>query len=186
VALQDRLAFAPDHDRKRPAPVAGPEVLTEEARTKSGADAGPGKSLNSRPPSSRRAEGQAGEQRSDRFWIYQADEHDTLWGLAEKYYGQGRYYPVILEHNPGVGIYEIGRGITLTMVNDRQAVKKLLGEITERKGPRLFWYYTVVGGDTWNSIARRFYKTEDQLPQVTDLNPGLVIEPGARVKIALE
>jgi LysM repeat protein len=123
---------------------------------------------------------------SNGFWIYEANEKDTLWGIAEKYYGHGMYYPVLLEHNPYLDIYNIDTGTTLKILEERSQAKEIFEEITERNGSRLFWHYTVTDGDTLKAIANRFYKTEDMLKRITELNQDINLEPGDRIKIVLE
>ncbi len=122
----------------------------------------------------------------DEFRVIEADDTDTLWKISEDFYGRGIYYPVILEHNPHVDIYGIGSGTKLKILQDPEGVPEIYKEIAERRGSNLFWRYTVTQGDTLQSIAVRFHKTEDGIRQILELNPALELKPGERIIIRLE
>ena len=120
------------------------------------------------------------------FWTYTANENDTLWGIAKKYYGSGHYYPVLLEHNPNVEIYNVGDGVRLRILKYSGLAKKINESITEREGNKLYFHYRVAEGDTLGSLACKFYKTRDMLKRITDLNSDMKLQPGGRVRILLE
>ena len=120
------------------------------------------------------------------FWTYTANENDTLWGIAKKHYGSGHYYPVLLEHNPNVGIYNVGDGVRLRILKYSGLAKKINESITEREGNKLYFHYRVAEGDTLGSLACKFYKTRDMLKRITDLNSDMKLQPGGRVSILLE
>ena len=92
----------------------------------------------------------------DMFYNYQASNTDTLWRLAERFYGSGFYFPVILTHNPEVGIYALSGRDRLAILKDPKRAKDLYKEITEIKNGCLYWYYTVRPGDTPASINSRY------------------------------
>jgi len=80
-------------------------------------------------------EGAAKKEESSKepeFWIYNAKEDDTLWDIAEKYYGKGGYYPVLLEHNPHIGIYDIGKGVALNILKNRDDASEIYKKILSR------------------------------------------------------
>jgi len=120
------------------------------------------------------------------FWTYTANENDTLWGIAKKHYGSGHYYPVLLEHNSHVGIYNVGDGVRLRILKYSGLAKKINESITEREGNKLYFHYSVAEGDTLGSLACKFYKTRDMLKRITDLNSDMKLQPGERVRILLE
>lgn len=120
------------------------------------------------------------------FWIYSAAEKDTLWDISKKYYGSGYYYPVILEYNSHLSIYQIGKGVRIKILKNGSQAKGIYRKITERKGNKLYWYYTVAEGDTLQSVARRFYKTKKMVEWITALNPLMHLHAGERIKIILE
>ncbi len=120
------------------------------------------------------------------FWTYTANENDTLWGIAKKYYGSGPYYPVLLEHNPHVEIYNVGDGVRLRILKYPGLAKKINRSITEREGNKLYFNYRVAEGDTLGSLVCKFYKTRDMLKRITDLNSDMKLQPGERIRILLE
>jgi hypothetical protein len=121
-----------------------------------------------------------------RFWTYAAGRRDTLWGIAQRYYRSGYYYPVLLEHNPHLEIYDIGDGVPIRLLKDPDLADEIYRSITERRGSDIYWTYTVAEGDTLRSIAKRFFNSEDMVARITDSNPGIEIKRGARIKILLE
>ena len=120
------------------------------------------------------------------FWTYTANGNDTLWGIAKRHYGFGHYYPVLLEHNPNVGIYNVEDGVRLRILKYPGLAKKINRSITEREGNKLYFHYSVAEGDTLGSLACKFYKTRGMLKRITDLNNDMKLQPGERVKILLE
>lgn len=120
------------------------------------------------------------------FWIYAAAEKDTLWDISKRYYGSGYYYPVILEYNSHLFIYQIGEGVRMKILKDSSQAKGIYKKITEREGNKLCWYYTVAEGDTLQSVAKKFYKTTEMVRWITAPNPLMDFHPGERIKILLE
>jgi LysM repeat protein len=120
------------------------------------------------------------------FWTYEAHENDTLWGIAKRYYGSGDYYPVLIDHNSHLEIYDIGDGVRMRILKDAGLAKEIYKEVTESKGNTVYFKYTVAKGDTLRSLAKKFYKTGYMVERITDLNPEMKLEPGKRIKILLE
>ena len=120
------------------------------------------------------------------FLTYHANVKDTLWDISKKYYGSGDYYPVLLEHNSQLGIYDIGDATQVRILKNVSLVKEIYKKITEKNGNRTYWYYTVSQGDTLSSVANKFYRTKDMAGQILDLNPDIALEPGERIKIMME
>jgi len=120
------------------------------------------------------------------FWTYTATENDTFWGIAKRYYGAGHYYPVLLEHNSHVGIYNVGDGVRLRILKYSGLAKKINESITERERNKVYFLYSVAEGDTLGSLACKFYKTRDMLKRITDLNSDMKLQPGERVRILLK
>ncbi|MBC2695516.1 MAG: LysM peptidoglycan-binding domain-containing protein [Desulfobacteraceae bacterium] len=121
-----------------------------------------------------------------RFWTYWATEKDTLWDISQKHYGLGDYYPVLLEHNCHLGIYDIGDGIQIKILKNTAIARDIYKKITEKKGDSIYWYYTVAEGDTLRSVAGKFYKTKNMIKLITDLNQELDLMSGQRIKILLK
>ncbi|MFC1851857.1 hypothetical protein ACFL27_16825 [candidate division CSSED10-310 bacterium] len=120
------------------------------------------------------------------FWTYDADDKDTLWGLAQKFYGSGKYYPVLLEHNPHLGIFDVGGGDRLKVLNNKDLAPQIYKTVVEKDGPALYWSYPIQEGDTRQSIAEKFYKSAAMAYRIRQLNPGASIQPGEKIKIQLE
>ena len=120
------------------------------------------------------------------FWIYNAKEDDTLWDIAEKYYGKGGYYPVLLEHNPHVGIYDIGRGVALNILKNRDDVSEIYKRIIIRKNGHFFWRYSVAMGDTLQSIIEKYYKKGRVKSDIPDLDKNSELKPGEKIWILIE
>lgn len=116
------------------------------------------------------------------FWTYYSNGRDTLWFVSEKYYGSGRYYPVLLEHNPGLGIFGIQKGTPIKVLRDIHLVEEIYERIVVREGNKLYWSYKVVEGDTIESIVARFHG-KAQRSRATGLYSGL--RPGHEIKIYL-
>ena len=70
------------------------------------------------------------------FNIYHSDDRDTLWSIAERFYGSGRYYPVILLHNPGLRTYNIKGGINIRILKEPAQVKAIYARLVKREGKR--------------------------------------------------
>ena len=120
------------------------------------------------------------------FWTYRVKDGDTLWSISKWYYGSGHYYPVLLEHNPYPGIYTIQKGSWIKILTDARRAKKEYARIIMSEGNRIYWDYTIKEGDTIESLAVKFYKTQKQANLIFDLNPGLRLKTGESVKILLK
>lgn len=120
------------------------------------------------------------------FWVYEAKESDTFWSVSKMFYGTGYYYPVLMEHNPEIGLFGVGDGVRLKILKDAAQAKRVFQKIVKKEGNRRIWYYTVAAGDTPESIAMKFYKTDEKAAHVRELNPGLKMQPGERIRIQLE
>jgi nucleoid-associated protein YgaU len=120
------------------------------------------------------------------FRIYTTTKEDTLWRIAEKCYGSGYYFPVLMECNPSLHIYDMEGGTRVRILKDDRLVQRLYHKITRMAGDELVSYYRVLEGDTFESIARKFYNREGPAKRIKDLNPHGELLPGSRIKIALE
>lgn len=119
------------------------------------------------------------------FRFYEAKEEDTLWDIAEEHYGAGHYYPVLLEHNPHIGIYGIGEGVRLRIMKNTGYIRAIYNKIIIREGNHIFWNYTVREGDTFQSVLMKFYKPED-ISQMPGFTPDEPLQPGKKIKILLK
>jgi hypothetical protein len=120
------------------------------------------------------------------FRIYETTDEDTLWRISKKQYGSGFYFPVIMECNPGILIYHVQKGMRVRIFKDPAMAKKLYNENARIEGDRAYYYYQVLEGDTFESIALKFYKQGNMKNRIMDLNPHVKLRAGMRIKIELE
>jgi LysM repeat protein len=116
---------------------------------------------------------------------HELQKNETLWGIARQYYQQGRFYPVLLEMNPGLGIYfELDYG-KIRILKDRQAAEDLFKRLVFTRGTRNFFRYQVQAEDTWENISARFYGRVDAKTSLQALNANAPLRPGTRVTVPL-
>jgi hypothetical protein len=120
------------------------------------------------------------------FWLYSATDEDTLWDIAKKYYGEGAYYPVLLEHNPHVGLYTVGTGVTLNILKNGENAAGIYKKIIIRKDGHFFWRYCVVSGDTLQSIVKKYYKKGRAKSDIPNLDKSTELKPGEKIWILIE
>jgi len=122
----------------------------------------------------------------ENFRIYETIEENTLWRISKKQYGSGFYFPVIMECNPGIRIYDVQKGMRLKIFKDPAMAEKLYNENARIEGDRVYYDYKVLEGDTFESIALKFYKQGNMKNRIMDLNPHVKLRAGMRIKIELE
>jgi len=122
---------------------------------------------------------------SHAYHIYQVRENDTLWDIAERFYGSGFFYPVLLEHNPDLAIYDIGQKDRVAVLQDNEQVKRIYNEITEMRNGILYWYYTVRRGDTLASLKHRYCPSRNCFQIRAGQDPDSDLQPGEKMKIQL-
>ena len=125
-------------------------------------------------------------QKENQFWLYNTVDEDTLWDIAKKYYGQGKYYPVLLEHNPHAGIYDIGKGVTLNILKNGENAAEIYKKIIINKDGHFFWRYTVAKGDTLQSIIEKYYKKGQVKNDIPDLENGNELKPGEKIWVLIK
>ncbi len=92
-----------------------------------------------------------------RFFWYAIKPNSTLWTIAEKYYGRGVYYPILMEHNPGLGIMIGKHSGRIRILNNGAKAVTLFRRLFFSKMGQTFFRYKVGRGDTWRGIAWKFY-----------------------------
>lgn len=125
-------------------------------------------------------------EQGDRFWIYRTAGDDTLWKIAQKCYGSGWYYPVLLKHNRATGVYDLREDLRIRILKDVFQAGQLYKRIIVKEGHRVCYLHVVEAGDTLQSLARKFYGTEDGVDRILARNPDLTMAPGEEIKIELE
>ncbi|MCP4110465.1 MAG: LysM peptidoglycan-binding domain-containing protein, partial [Desulfobacteraceae bacterium] len=124
----------------------------------------------------------AARQPETGLWNYNAKATDTLWSISRVHYGSGYFYPVLLEHNPGLDVYGIGVGTQIKILSNTESAKEIYNNITVKEGNRVYWNYTVIENDSLQSVARRFYK-EDLAKLGSNLDPKAKLKPGQKIRI---
>jgi len=123
----------------------------------------------------------AGQQRGGAF-SYLVKDGETAWDIAELFYGDRKYYPVVMEQNPHIFLGFIRKGSTVRLFADRREAAALYQRNIERRDGLLLWSYEVRPGETWRTIYARFF-----LPRYS----GLIfygdqdVAPGKTVRIIL-
>lgn len=112
-----------------PSKTAAPAPPQKTAAAKAPPVVRPPAISTARPPS-KHAPGQA------EFLLYHTQDWDTLWAIAAKFYGSGRYYPVILQHNPGLRVARIRGGLKIRLLKEPAQAQALYAQIVKREGKR--------------------------------------------------
>jgi len=127
----------------------------------------------------------SGLARENMFLYHEPHKGETLWSIARRHYGSGRFYPLLLEYNPGLGIYfDHGYG-RIRILKDRQRAKELLADLVATQGNRTLFRYKVMEGDTWRQISKRFFGQTGKAAELASLNLPVSSTPGERVLVPL-
>ena len=110
------------------------------------------------------------------FKQYQAKDTDTLWGISRFLYGEGRFYPVLMKHNPDLAIYNISSRDSLRYLCNKKAVLEVYREITGTVRGKWYWKYKIRPGDTRGSVIRKYCSHgTDCLVNNIPFKPGMTI-----------
>jgi len=95
---------------------------------------------------------------SARTFLYHTRKTDTLWAIARRFYGDGKYYPLIMEQNPHLLISDIteGQEVRILAEPDPKMLAETYRRKTEWKKGMLLFKYVVQPEDTRDSIYARF------------------------------
>lgn len=88
---------------------------------------------------------------------YAVKDGETVWDIAERFYGDRKYYPVVMEQNPHIFLGFIRKGSVVRLFADRSEAAALYQRNIERQDGLLLWKYEVRPGETWRSIYARFF-----------------------------
>jgi hypothetical protein len=113
----------------------------------------------------------AKKKNSKSTFVYHAQNGETVWELAERFYGEGKYYPLIMELNPHVVQGRVRGSGKVRLLADRRQAAALYQRSTEQRDGLLLWKHKVQPGETWQSIYARFFP-----PRYS----GMVFYPGDR------
>jgi hypothetical protein len=120
-----------------------------------------------------------------KFLYHELQRNESLWDIASQYYQQGTLYPVLLETNPGLGIYFDPDYGKLRILKDRQAAKDLFARWVFTSGAKTFFRYPVQAEDTWETLSERFYGRVNEAASLQALNANIPLRPGTRVTVPL-
>jgi len=113
---------------------------------------------------------------------YLVKDGETAWDIAERFYGDRKYYPVLMEQNPHIFLGFIRKNSTVRLFADRREAAALYQRKIEQREGLLLWSHEVKPGETWRSIYARFF-----LPRYS----GMIfygdqdVAPGKTVRIIL-
>lgn len=109
---------------------------------------------------------------------YVIRKDDKLWTIAKKFYGDGRYYPLIAEANaeriPNPSNLPIGVKIIIPPLKKPGVAP-----------PSEYEIYVVKKGDTLNDIARSYYGDAEMWKKIFQLNSDVISDPD-RLKIGMK
>ncbi len=94
---------------------------------------------------------------SEKTSLYLTKNTDTVWGISEHFYGNGKYYPVIIEQNPHLVTGNIHNDEIIRLLIDREVLIDLYKNRTEWRDGLLLWKHKVRTGETRKSISARFF-----------------------------
>ncbi|MES9901465.1 MAG: LysM peptidoglycan-binding domain-containing protein, partial [Sedimenticola sp.] len=120
------------------------------------------------------------------FTVYHAAPTETLWRIAQRFYGKGNYYPVLLEDNPGLTIHGSPDSRNLRIASQLEHVKEIYQRLVFSEDGRILFRYQARVGDSWRSLARDFYGNERRTNELTKLHGLSQPEPGQRLAIPLD
>lgn len=120
---------------------------------------------------------------TDSTFFYHVQKTDTLWSIACRFYGDGIYYPVIMEQNPHLIISNLNYKNKVRLFCDPDTAAGIYKEKTEWKNGTLLWKHDVQSGETRQSIFARFATPGDTGQVFFDDNP--MISPNNMVRIIL-
>lgn len=125
------------------------------------------------------------KEKDENTFVYYVRKRDTLWGIARRFYGEGKYYPFIMEQNPHLVIGNITEGSRMQLISNSDPVvlANRYDRKTEWKNGTLLWKYLVQKEDTEDSIYARFVGSETDRKVFFDA--GVQIVPAETVRIIL-
>ncbi|CAK8720019.1 MAG: hypothetical protein CDV28_12910 [Candidatus Electronema aureum] len=113
---------------------------------------------------------------------YLVKDGENAWDIAERFYGNRKYYPVVMEQNPHIFLGFIRKGSSVRLFTDRREAAAFYQRKIEQREGLILWKYQVRSDETWRSIYARFF-----LPRYSSMifygNQEVI--PGKTVKIIL-
>ncbi len=128
----------------------------------------------------------AGMPKAETFTDYETTGDETLWRISKKCYGSGFYFPVLMELNSGLGVYNLKKGARLKIFRNAGRAEKLYHRVIRVAGKSVWYGYRVVKGDSFEGIAKKFYGPEGTTERIMAANPHATLQPGARIEVQLQ
>ena|GEM_PF-2405874 len=125
-------------------------------------------------------------EKVETYSAYEVGENETLWRIAEKCYGSGFYFPVLMELNPGLGVYNLEKGERLKIFKDAGRAEHLYRQIIRVAGKRVWYGYRVIKGDSLKGIAVKLYGSAGSVQRMMSDNPHASFQPDERIWVELE
>lgn len=127
----------------------------------------------------------AGMPKVEIFTDYEATGDETLWRISKKCYGSGFYFPVLMELNSGLGVYNLEKGARLKIFRNAGRAEQFYHKIIRVAGKRVWYGYRVVKGDSFEGIAKKFYGPKGTTQRIMAENPHATLQPGERIEVEL-
>ena len=125
-------------------------------------------------------------QKVELYVAYYVGGDETLWRIAKNCYGNGFYFPVLMELNPGLGVFNLKKGARLKIFKDVGRAEQLYHQIVRVDGKRVWYGYRVIKGDSLEGLAVKLYGPEGTVHRIMRDNPHASLEPGKRIRAELE
>ncbi len=125
-------------------------------------------------------------QKAETYTGYEVAEDETLWRISEKCYGNGFYFPVLMELNPGLGVYNLEKGERLKILKDASRAEEFYHQIIRVSGKRAWYGYRVISGDSLEGIATKFYGSSGTAQRIMNDNPHMLLQPGELIQVELK
>jgi hypothetical protein len=117
---------------------------------------------------------------------YEVTGDETLWRISKNCYGRGFYFPVLMELNPGLGVYNLEKGTGLKIFKEAARAEQLYHQIIHVVGKELWYGYRVIKGDNVKGIAAKIYGSPGKAKRIMNDNPHASFKPGERIRVELE
>ncbi len=162
--------------------VAAADPVTASPTPTATATATPNKPQQAKPTTADKSGERASsaERGQNRDVVHRVDRNDSLWRLAERYYGDGMKWKSIAKANAdlvgpdGVNYLETGWKLTIPNVPTDQHPAQ---HHDRGQAPRAGDTYTVQRGDSLSEIADEAYGNASRWPQVAKANADLIEDP---------
>jgi len=114
--------------------------------------------------------------------VHHVREGETLFVIAEKYYGNGEYYMSIYEANRNkmTSPNHLRAGVRLVIPNRAGTIRQgtpAPGSESEPAPAQRYTTYTVKRGDSLSVLAQKFFGTTKALPKLIELNRDKIADP---------